>query len=115
MKEDINQMTEDKRLAALWKVADHIPELWGDECKDGYVNLNISADTIEAVQAAICQTPSDNKELLDALKDARKTLVDIAALSRSLSFNKVAQALCRMAEKAIEPATKAISQAKEEN
>ena len=48
-------------LAALWKIADHIPENWGDECRDGYVNLNISADAIEAVEAAICQTPSDIK------------------------------------------------------
>lgn len=51
-------------LAALWKIADHIPELWGDECKDGYIRLNISADAIEAVQAAICQKVSDIKRKL---------------------------------------------------
>jgi len=51
----------DEALAALRKIADHIPELWGDECKDGYVRLNISADAIEAVQAAICQNVSDIK------------------------------------------------------
>ena len=46
------------KLAALWKIADHIPENWGDECKDGYVRLNISADAIHAVEDAICPTPS---------------------------------------------------------
>ena len=63
----------DEALAALWKIADHIPELWGDECKDGYVRLNISADAIEAVQAAICRKASDspeqiNTDLLKSLK-----------------------------------------------
>lgn len=72
-------MTE-QRLAALWKIADHIPENWGDECKDGYVRLNISADAIEAVQAAIMPIAEDadnelekyetiNTDLLEALKN----------------------------------------------
>ena len=38
---------------ALWAIANHIPENWGDECKDGYVRLNISADAIDAVEGAI--------------------------------------------------------------
>ena len=68
-------MTKDKRLAALWKIADHIPENWGDECKDGYVRLNISADAIEAVQAAIMPIAEDADRL--AYKAALDEIVEL--------------------------------------
>ena len=40
-------------LDALYAFADHVPELWGDEVQDGYIRLNVSADTIHQIEAAI--------------------------------------------------------------
>jgi hypothetical protein len=58
---------------ALWAIANHIPESWGDECKDGYIRLNISADAIDAVEDAIhpdVSSTASRKAQLDA--DDRK-------------------------------------------
>lgn len=57
---------------ALWAIANHIPENWGDECKDGYVRLNISADAIDAVEDAIHpDVESTSASLLAILEEIR--------------------------------------------
>jgi len=42
-------------LEALYAFVNHVPELWGDEVQDGYIRLNISADTIDKIEAAIAK------------------------------------------------------------
>ncbi len=64
------------KLAALWEIADHIPENWGDECKDGYVRLNISADAIHAVEEAINQPKFDKDKERFSTETPSPTLKD---------------------------------------
>jgi hypothetical protein len=39
-------------LKALQAFLNHVPELWGDEIKDGYINLTVAGDTIDLIEEA---------------------------------------------------------------
>ena len=38
---------------ALWSIADHIPENWGDCVEDGWIRLCVTADTIHLIESAL--------------------------------------------------------------
>jgi len=40
-------------LEALYAFANHVPEMWGDEVRDGYIRLGIAGDTIDKIEEAM--------------------------------------------------------------
>ena len=49
---DLKEVNEEL-LSALILIDYAIPNLWGDQCVDGVVMIELSSDAIEAVQSAI--------------------------------------------------------------
>ena len=47
--------TNAELLEALHAFLNHVPELWGDEVRDGYIRLNVAGDTIDQIEAAVAK------------------------------------------------------------
>jgi len=43
----------DSALDVLWRLSQYIPEMWGDEVKDGYISLYLSADVIDEIERVL--------------------------------------------------------------
>ena len=43
----------DSALDALWALTNHVPELWEDEVKDGFITLHVLADTLHEIERVL--------------------------------------------------------------
>ena len=51
--EDEEPTLLDSALDVLWDITRHIPEMWGDHVRDGYITLDISANTIHELERVL--------------------------------------------------------------